>query len=238
MVATKGAGPKIVLEAGFKIIQGKEADFMASQAKMVPVAMQQDGFGAVYGGPILNSPWLYFGVRFDSEEQMDAWHLHPRHQAVQKSAYAKWWTDVYLRKWIEPASGQASCDRLMCETRLFLDAPLRDEQLKIVEETLAGLTAFGAKPFETHTGEFERQPYQFVGPVEIAPAIEKVIYLLITHWSSDDQLDAWKISDSYCALQGLGEVSSEVFAALKETRPRDNLRDDKLQRDWRRESSN
>ena len=43
---------------------------------------------------------------------------------------------------------------------------------------------------------------------------------------------AWKSSSSYRALQSLGDVSSELFVPLVETRPREHLRDDKLQRDW------
>jgi uncharacterized membrane protein YphA (DoxX/SURF4 family) len=39
-------------------------------------------------------------------------------------------------------------------------------------------------------------------------------------------------SSSYRALQSLGDVSSEVFVPLVETRTREHLRADKLQRDW------
>jgi heme-degrading monooxygenase HmoA len=231
MAATK-KGAQTVLEAGFKMIPGKETDFLAFQNKMVTVAMQQEGFGAVYGGPILDSTWVYFGVRFDSEEQMDAWHRHPQHQAAQKSAYAKWWTDVYIRKWLEPAPGETLGDRLMSESRVFVDTPFNEEQMKVARQALAELSAFGAIPFETHTGEFESQPYQFVGPIELAPAAEKVIYSLIAHWSSAEHFNDWRSSGSCQALQSLGEVSSELFVALKEARPRDHLRDDKLQREW------
>jgi hypothetical protein len=34
------------------------------------------------------------------------------------------------------------------------------------------------------------------------------------------------------ALQSLGDVSSELFVPMVETRTREHLRDDKLQRDW------
>jgi heme-degrading monooxygenase HmoA len=56
--------------------------------------------------------------------------------------------------------------------------------------------------------------------------------LLTTHWFSADHFNAWKSSNSYRALQSLGDVSSELFVPLVETRPREHLRDDKLQRDW------
>ncbi|WP_263368822.1 antibiotic biosynthesis monooxygenase family protein [Edaphobacter bradus] len=237
MTATKSAGPRIVVEGGYKITPGRETDFLAFYEKFAPVAIQQYGFGAVYGGPVLNSTWLHFGVRFDSEEQMNAWYHHPQHRAVQKAAYEKWWTDLYIRKWIEPAAGEALGDRLMSETRLFVDAPLSDAQMEVVQEALDGLPGLGAKMFETRSGEYESQAYHFVGPLGMLPAADKVIYSLVTHWSSADRLNAWKASGSYRALQGLGEVSSELFIALKETRPREHLRDDKLQRDWHLEGS-
>jgi hypothetical protein len=55
MTTTKATGPVTVLETGFKMIPAKETDFLAFQGKMVPVAMEQDRFGAAYGGPILDS---------------------------------------------------------------------------------------------------------------------------------------------------------------------------------------
>jgi hypothetical protein len=73
---------------------------------------------------------------------------------------------------------------------------------------------------------------QFTGPVQIAPAVDKVMYLLVVHWASEDHFNAWKSSSSYRALQSLGDVSSELFVPIVETRPREHLRDDKLQRDW------
>jgi hypothetical protein len=59
-----------------------------------------------------------------------------------------------------------------------------------------------------------------------------VPYLLTTHWSSADHFNAWKSSSSYRALQSLGDVSSELFVPLVETRTREHLRGGKLQRDW------
>jgi hypothetical protein len=101
-----------------------------------------------------------------------------------------------------------------------------------VRQTLAELGAAGAQPFETLTGQFEAHPFQFSGPLLVAPAADKVPYLLTTHWSSADHFNAWKSSISYRALQSLGDVSSELFVPLVETRTREHLRADKLQRDW------
>jgi heme-degrading monooxygenase HmoA len=231
MTATKATGPLAVLESGFKIIPGKETDFLGYQAKVVQLAMKQDGFRATYGSPILDSTWVYFGARFDSEEQMNAWHGEPQHRVIQKSA-PNWWTALYLRKWRAPMSGEVLGDRLMSETSILVDTALDDIQTRSVRQALAELGDAGAQPFETLTGEFEVQPFQFTGPVQIAPAADKVLYLLVAHWSSADHFNAWKSSSSYRALQSLGDVSSELFVPIVETRLREHLRDDKLQRDW------
>jgi heme-degrading monooxygenase HmoA len=231
MTETTATGPLAVLESGFKIIPGKETDILAYQAKVVPLAMEQDGFRAVYSGPVRDSTWVYFGARFDSEEQMNAWHGQSQHRAIQRSA-PNWWTALYLRKWRAPMPGEVLGDRLMSETSVLVDTALDDIQITSVGQALAELGAAGAQPFETLTGEFEAQPFQFAGPVQIAPLADKVLYSLITHWSSADHLNAWQSSSSYRALQSLGDVSSELFVAIVETRTREHLRDDKLQRDW------
>ena len=231
MTASNATDHLAVLESGFKIIPGKETDFLAYQAEVVPLAMEQDGFRSVYSGPVWDSTWVYFGVRFASEQQMNAWHGEPQHRVIQKSA-PNWWTALYLRKWRPPMRGEVLGDRLMSETSILVDAALDDAQTKSVRQALSELGAAGAQPFETLTGEFEEQPFQFAGPVQIAPAADNVLYSLITHWSSADRCDAWTTSSAYRALQGLGDVSSELFVPVVETRRREHLRDDKLQRDW------
>jgi hypothetical protein len=83
MTATKATGRLAVLESGFRIIPGKETDFLAYQATVVPLAMEQDGFRSVYSGPVWDSTWVYFGARFDSE-QMNAWHGEPQHRVMRR----------------------------------------------------------------------------------------------------------------------------------------------------------
>jgi heme-degrading monooxygenase HmoA len=231
MIATKATGPHAVLESAFKIIPGKETDFLAYQAEVVPLAMAQDGFRSVASGPVWGSTWVYFGARFDTEEQMDAWHGEPQHRVIQKSA-PNWWTALYLRKWRPPMPGEVLGDRLMSETNILVGAALDDTQTRLVWQALSELGAAGAQRFETLTGEFEAQPFQFAGPVQAAPPTDDVLYSLTTHWSSAEHFDAWKRSSSYRALQNLGDVSSELFVPIVETRSREHLRDDKLQRDW------
>jgi hypothetical protein len=97
------------------------------------------------------------------------------------------------------------------------------------------LSAAGAVPFETRSGEFEPQSCQFVGPFEIAPRAEKVTYSLITHWSSADHFNAWKASGSYHALQIRGRSVERTFRGNEgdaAARRQAELRDDKLQREW------
>jgi heme-degrading monooxygenase HmoA len=231
MTATKATGPVAVLEAAFKIIPGKETAFQAYQAPVVLLAAAQPGFRAAYFGPVRDTKWMYFGARFDSEEQMNAWHGEPQHRVIQKSA-PDWWTALYLRKWRPAMPGEVLGDRLMSETRILAATALDDTQTQSVRQALAGLGAAGAQPFETLTGEFEAHPFQFAGPLLVVPAAEKVSYLLTTHWSSADHFNAWKSSSSYRALQSLGRVSSELFVPMVETRAREHLREDKLQRDW------
>lgn len=231
VTARKATGPAAVLEAAFKIIPGKETDFLAYQASVVPLAAAQPGFRSAYSGPVRDTTWVYFGARFDSEEQMNAWHGERQHLVIQKSA-PNWWTSLYLRKWRPPMSGEVLGDRLMSETSILVDTALDDTQIQSMRQALAELGAAGAQPFETLTGEFAEHPYQLSGPLLVAPAADKVPYLLTTHWSSADHFNAWKSSSSYRALQRLGDVSSELFVPLVETRPREHLRADKLQRDW------
>jgi hypothetical protein len=131
-----------------------------------------------------------------------------------------------------PDAGRSPRRSPVSETRILVDTALDDTQIQSVRQALAELGAAGAQPFETLTGEFEAHPFQFSGPLLVVPAGDKVPYLLTTHWSSADHFNAWKSSSSYRALRSLGDVSSEIFVPMVETRPREHLRDDKLQRDW------
>ena len=84
MTATKATGQLAIFEAAFKISPGKEAAFLAYQATVVPLAEAQPGFRAAYSGPVQDTTWVYFGARFDSEEQMNAWHGEPQHRVISE----------------------------------------------------------------------------------------------------------------------------------------------------------
>jgi heme-degrading monooxygenase HmoA len=221
-----------VLESCFKVVPGMEAALVELQGKFWPIATSQPGFVSVEVGPIVNSDWLYFGVRFESKTQMDAWHRHPRHQVIQKMGYAKYWSALYLRKWRVALPGEPLGERLMCETRLVTTSPLTSGQLGSLKPMLDGIGDAGALPFETLTGKYELQPYQFVAPARITPTVEGTMYALITHWSSASAIAAWRESTGYRLLPAFGDVSSETFVPAVEDEPRDRLRPDRLQRDW------
>jgi len=223
---------RTVLESGFKIAPGKEDGYARFHDALHPVAVSQDGFESAYGGQILDSAWRYVGVRFASAEQMDAWHNHPRHKAAQKAAYDRWWTAVYMRKWREPAPGETMTGKVMTETRLVVPSPLSEAQLRALKEILACMADVGASPLETLTGEYEARPYQLIGPNNFTPETSGVFYLLITHWPTPQAAVAWQESTAYKELQRIGAVASDTFMAMPETRPRDHLRADKLQREW------
>ena len=124
MTATEATGHLAVLcKAAFKIIPGQETDFQPFQAKVVPLAAAQPGFRTAYFGPVRDTTWVYFGARFDSDEQMNAWHGERQHRVIQKSAPNSW-TALYLRKWRPPMPGEVLGDRLMSETRILVDTAL------------------------------------------------------------------------------------------------------------------
>jgi heme-degrading monooxygenase HmoA len=220
----------IVMEAGFKIRSGQEEAFLTARDKMMPMAMAQPGFVSVYGGQIAKSDWLYFGVRFDAPETMDAWYNVPQHQAIQ-GASRKWWTAVYIRKWLAPPPADDLDCPVLAETRICPDTPLVATAIEEICNSLQSLSGHAA-PFETLTGQFEPQPFQLVGPLEIAPSPAPVLYSLFTHWQKCKDLRAWQKSSSYGDLTKLGEVTTEVFMPFAEPNPRPDLREDRMQRDW------
>lgn len=221
-----------VMEAGFKIKPGQEQEFLAAQAKMVPVGMAQPGFVSVYGGPIADSDWLYFGVRFASQDQMDTWHNNAGHRAMQAPARGKWWTAVYIRKWRRPVEGDAFGDRVFSETRIDRAEPFGDAAAAEARAALQSIAAHGAARFETLSGEFEPQPYQLVGPLEIAPSTAPASYSLLAHWRRIEDLRRWQDSPAYRRLGQLGTLQTEAFIPFAEPHARLGLRADRLQRDW------
>jgi heme-degrading monooxygenase HmoA len=223
-----------LLESGFTLRPGTEHEFMNMSEKITGVAIEQPGFLSVGGGPIAESSWLYFTVKFETPADMDAWHHHERHQPVQELAKAKWFGRMYLRKWRVPAGGEELGDRVLCETVIAPAAPLDNAQLAGLMFALeTSLADTNAKPFETMTGEFEPRPFQLAGPLEEAPHIAPVKYVLVTHWASGADMEKWLASPGYEACQALGDTTSTAYVPVQEVEGgRSGLRPDRLQRDW------
>jgi heme-degrading monooxygenase HmoA len=223
-----------VMEAGFKLGRGHDDEFWNMNIKTIGIAAQEPGFVSVVGGPIADSSWLYFGVTFDTPQAMDAWHHHEKHLPVQRLAKTRWFSAYYIRKWRLPTEGEDLGDWILCQTEIAPGSPLSEQAtasfLALVGSTLRDLDA---PPFETLSGEYDPQPYQFAGPLEAAPQTISGHYLLLTHWTSSAALDKWLNSPVYEACEGLGEVTTSVFVPIREeSGSRFALRDDGLQRDW------
>jgi heme-degrading monooxygenase HmoA len=222
----------VVMEAGFKIRPGQEEAFLSARDRMMPMAMAQPGFVSVYGGPIANSSWLYFGVRFETPELMDAWYNVPQHQAIQ-AASKTWWTAVYIRKWCAPQTDDGHDGPVLAETRIYRDRAFSPSEAEETIGCLRSLEDFAVVPFETLSGEFEQQPFQLVGPLEIAPTPPAtVIYSLFTHWNRASDLRAWQDSVEYASLAKLANLTTEAFIPFAEPNQRPDLRLDRMQRDW------
>jgi hypothetical protein len=141
---------------------------------------------------------------------------------------------VYLRKWRLPADGEAIAGPLLCELAIARQHPLEVAAIDRILDEIIGPSLHVHRPleFETLTGEFETQPYQFVGPLQEFPALAPVRYLLISHWATSDQLQSWLKSDAVKQLSKEGEVSLTVSVPIKhDAGERKYLRPDGLQRD-------
>ncbi|MEW2501125.1 hypothetical protein AB0878_11630 [Amycolatopsis sp. NPDC047767] len=223
-----------VMEACFTLDPGVDEQFWAAQDKFGPVAAASPGFRAVIGGPIANSPWLYFCGKWSTPAAMDDWYHDRAHTAVQNKAHRTWFKSVYLRKWRLPAEGEEIQGRVFSEIALARQTPLSEtEAAQVLSDLTESLPGFGVRPFETVVGEFEAQPFQFVGPLQEFPELAPVRYLLLTHWDSPAELDAWLASPGVAALKELGEFEAQrylpIFHAAGE---REGLTPDGFQRGW------
>jgi heme-degrading monooxygenase HmoA len=224
------------MEACMRLHPGIEDEFWRAQERMGPVVAAQPGFRAVIGGPIANSTWMYFCGKFETPEAMNDWYDSRRHKPVMDKAHTTWFDAFYIRKWRLPAEGEELTGPLLCETAIVPESPLDDAVLAATVESLRrSLPTFNASPFETAIGEFEEQPFQFVGPLDEFPQPAPVRYLLITHWDSADDLNAWLASSEAKALGELGAVSSDVSVLIRHgAHEREGLNADGSLRSWAR----
>ncbi|MBO0873107.1 MAG: hypothetical protein J2P19_06900 [Pseudonocardia sp.] len=227
------------MEACMTLAAGPEAQFWRAQERMGPVVAAQPGFRAVIGGPIANSSWMYFCGKFDTPEDMNRWYQSRRHAPVMEKAYSTWFDAFYIRKWRLPAKGEELTGPLFCETAIVPEAALDATTAAAVFASLSeALPRFGPRPFETLAGQFEPQPFQFVGPLEEYPQVAPIRYLLLTHWDDAKTLDNWLGSAQMKALDDLGEVTTDVHVLIRH-RPgeRKHLNEDGSHRGWSRHAA-
>lgn len=227
------------MEACMKLAAGPEAEFWSAQEAIGPLVASQPGFVAVIGGPIAASSWMYFCGKFATPPDMNAWYENPDHGPVMANARRTWFDAFYIRKWRRPAEGEALVGPLLCETAVVPPAALPDEVRDATVEMLrAGIEAYNPPPIETARGEYEPQPFQFVGPLEEFPQQAPVRYLLITHWDDVTDLDAWLASKEMKALGELGDVRSDVSVLIRhQPGERNGLNEDGSLRSWVRPGS-
>jgi antibiotic biosynthesis monooxygenase (ABM) superfamily enzyme len=227
------------MEACMVLASGTEAEFWQAQERMGPIVASQPGFRAVIGGPIANSRWMYFCGKFDTPDLMNQWYDSRRHKPVMDKAHETWFDAFYIRKWRLPAEGESLTGPLFCETAIVADQALGDDTANALVATLTdALTRYGASPFETLAGEFEAQPFQFVGPLEEFPQLAPVRYLLLTHWTSPEKLDGWLTSPEMAGLADLGSVSTDVHVQITHAPgEREGLKADGSQRGWSRQAA-
>jgi hypothetical protein len=224
------------MEACFTLHEDRtvQEEFWRHQERMGPIAAAAPGFVAVIGGPILRSHWLYFCGKWKSPDLMDKWQFDSKHTPMQDAAHARWFSSIYIRKWRLPDAGEQMTGPLFCEVAIARQTPIEAGTVdKIMDEIVApSLQQYGALPFETLTGVFEAQPYQFVGPLQEFPALAPTRYLLLTHWPTNDALQGWLRSGVIEDLSGYGEVVTNVSVAIKhDPEERKFMREDGLQRE-------
>lgn len=211
-----------------------QEEFWRHQERMGPIAAAAPGFLGVIGGPIQRSNWLYFCGKWKTPDLMDQWQFDLKHTPMQQAAHARWFASIYIRKWRLPDAGEQLTGPLFCELAIARQTPIEAGAVdKILDEIVGpSLREQSALPFETMTGVFEAQPYQFVGPLQEFPALAPARYLLLTHWPTNDALQGWLRSGVITALSDYGEVATNVSIQIKhDPGERKFLREDGLQRE-------
>jgi hypothetical protein len=222
------------MEAGFTVNQADAEGFWRQQERMGPVAAAAPGFLAVIGGPIARSPWLYFCGKWQTPDLMNQWYHDPKHKPMMKAAHDRWFGACYIRKWRLLAEGEQIDGPVFCETAIASDVAAPADKIEaLLGQIDAWLPEFDPMPFETMTGEYERQPYQFVGPLQEFPQVAPVRYLLLTHWKSVDDAQRWLRSPAMKALAELGTVTSTIMVLIThQPGEREGLRADGTHREF------
>ncbi|MGW2964475.1 hypothetical protein ACWDGI_39290 [Streptomyces sp. NPDC001220] len=228
------------MEGGNILAAGAEDEFWNVLESMYPIVASQPGFLSVTAGPIANSSWSYASAKFATPDDADRWYHNHQHQPVMRKARTTWFDAYYLRKWRLPADGEELTGPLLCETVIVPPAALDVPTLDTVVASLSeALTQYEAMPFETLPGQFEQQPFQFIGPVKGFPEdTAPVRYLLISQWADPGELTAWLGSADYTALGRLGAVTNQVTMLVRhQVGEREGLNANGSLRGWSRHTA-
>ena len=224
------------MEAGFTVNPADAEEFWRHQERMGPIAAAAPGFLGVIGGPIARSPWLYFCGKWQTPELMNQWYHDAKHKPMMQAAHHRWFGACYIRKWRLPAEGEAISGPVFCETAIAADAAASAATIdSLLDRIDQALPQFDPRPFETLAGQRERQPFQFVGPLQEFPQVAPVRYLLLTHWKSPEDAHRWLASDVAKELTALGTVSSALMVLIRhQSGEREGLNADGSQREFGR----
>jgi hypothetical protein len=204
------------MEAGFTVNPADAEEFWRHQERMGPVAAAAPGFLGVIGGPIARSPWLYFCGKWQTPDLMNQWYHDAKHKPMMKAAHDRWFGACYIRKWRLPAEGETISGPVFCEIAIASEVASPADTIEAsVDRIAAALPQFGPTPFETLAGQYELQPFQFVGPLQEFPQVAPVRYLLLTHWTSLEAATRWLASDVVKELTALGAVSSTLMILIR-----------------------
>ena len=230
---------RTTMEACMTLKAGNEAEFWRAQERMGPVVASQPGFLAVIGGPIANSPWMYFSGKWETPDQMNEWYAASSHRPVMNAAHEKWFDAFYIRKWRRPAEGETVTGPLFLETSIVPAEVLPEERVHALVATLSSaLPGYDTLPYETLPGVFEAQPFQFIGPIEEFPQVAPVRYQLNTHWPDQRHLDKWLAGPEMAELATLGTLTHDVGVQIyHEQHEREGLNADGSARGWLREGA-
>jgi len=167
---------------------------------------------------------------------MNQWFHDAKHKPMMQAAHSRWFGACYIRKWRLPAEGEAISGPVFCETAIASDVAASAATIdSLLDRIDRALPQFDPRPFETLAGQQERQPFQFVGPLQEFPQVAPVRYLLLTHWKSPEDARRWLASDVAKELTALGTVSSALMVLVRhQSAEREGLNADGSQREFGR----
>ena len=221
-----------IAEGGFRPRPELLEAYGKRHQEFMPHAIEQGGFRETYGGPIGDTPWWVFFVKFDTLEAMENWQHDREHVKVQDEARDKWWTAYYLRKGRLLGDSEKATDTILNETMLLRDTPLSDKEQGQLTTALSNTSRFGIIPYEAIRGAHLDTPYAFAQLAGAVPQQAPIQYVLLSSWNNTADCQRWQTSDGYQTVCGLGTTISTSFQMIPERKPRMGLQPDRMHREW------